>query len=320
MSGHRLIAGGVATLLTGGVARRAMRRESAAEAAYPPQGKILDVGGVPVHAVVRGTGPDLVMIHGASGNLREFTFDLISRLQDRYRCIAFDRPGLGYTGRPDPAYAAAWTSRAETPEEQAALLARAYAQIGAGPPIVLGHSFGGTVALAWALDHPARALVLLAAAAMEWEGGLGPLYAVTASAPGGALAVPVLTATVTDAQLGDITRRIFDPDPVPAGYEAHIGAPLTLRRASLRANARQVNGLKPHIIRMQARYPGLTLPIEWVHGDADTIVPAQIHAHPFRARVPHTSLTMLDGVGHMPHHARTEAVIAAIDRAAAAAT
>ncbi|SFI39868.1 alpha/beta fold hydrolase [Jannaschia pohangensis] len=320
MIGRGILTGAGLTALGGGfVMRRAVAREADFEAAFPPEGDILYVDDIPVHVVIRGTGPDLVMLHGASGNSREFTFDLIARLQDRYRCIAFDRPGLGYTGRADPAYDAAYSDRAETPAEQAGLLARAYGQIAKGDaPLVLGHSFGGTVALAWALDHPTRALVLLAAAAMRWPGGLGPLYAVNASAPGGALAIPVLTATVPEAKLRQISERIFLPNPMPAGYFEHIGAQLTLRRRSLRANARQVNGLKPHIIVMEDRYPGLSMPIEWLHGDADTIVPAHIHAHPFKALVPHTNLSILSGVGHMPHHAEPDAVLAAIDRAHAA--
>ncbi|MGB3409168.1 MAG: alpha/beta hydrolase, partial [Jannaschia sp.] len=261
------------------------------------------------------TGPDLVMIHGASGNSREFTYRLIPALQDRFRCIAFDRPGLGYTGRTNPAYDMPFSSRAETPGEQAALLARAYGQIGNGIPLVLGHSFGGTVALAWALDHAARALVLLAPAAMRWKGGLGPMYAMLASAPGGAVAVPMIAAMVPDRTVETVTERIFAPDPVPPGYTAHIGGQLTLRRRSLRANARQVNGLKPHITQMQARYGDLTLPIEWLHGTADTIVPPSVHAYPFQALVPHVNMTLLDGTGHMPHHSREAEVIAAIDRA-----
>ncbi|MCK0166921.1 alpha/beta hydrolase [Jannaschia sp. S6380] len=322
ISRRSAVKGGVATALAaiGGTAidRRAAAREAAFEAAFPPEGDILDVGGVPVHAVIRGTGPDLVMIHGASGNNRDFTFDLIDRLSDRYRCIAFDRPGLGYTGHVDPAYRAAFATQAETPAEQAALLAGAYGQVGRGVPLVLGHSFGGTIALAWGLDHPARALILLAAASNRWKGGLGPIYAVNASAPGGAIAVPLLTATVGDDRLRQITEGIFAPDPMPDGYFQHVGAQLTLRRDSLRANARQVNGLKPHIVGMEGRYDALRLPIEMVHGTADTIVPPETHAHPFKAMVPHANLTMLDGVGHMPHHADPEAVIAAIDRAAAA--
>ncbi len=302
---------------------RARARERAAEAAFPPEGRILDVPfrdrPVPVHAVVRGRGPDLVLIHGASGNSRDFTFDLIDRLSDRYRCIAFDRPGLGYTGNTDPAYARAFTSRAESPAEQAALLAAAYAELGDGPPLVLGHSFGGTVALAWGLGHPARALVLLAPVALEWQGGLGAIPTLTGSAAGGGLAVPLLTAAVPDGLLRRITQGIFVPDPMPAGYFAHIGAQLTLRRDSLRSNGRQVNGLKPHVTAMQARYRELALPIEWVHGTADTIVPHHVHALPFKVRHPATNLTLLDGVGHMPHHADPAAVVAAIDRANAAA-
>lgn len=315
MTRRGLLAGAAISVLGAlGVDRRAAAREQAIEAAFPPEGQFIDVDGIQVHAVVRGTGPDLVMLHGASGNNREFTFDLIPRLESRYRCIAFDRPGLGYTGRADPAYASAFSSVAESPMEQAALLARAYAQIGNGPPLVLGHSFGGTVSLAWALDHPARGLVLLAPAAMRWRGGLGPLYAVTSSAPGGALAVPMLSAFVPDSKVDDITRTVFAPDPVPEGYGAHIGGQLTLRRDAMRANARQVNGLKPYITQMQARYPDLSLPIEWFHGTADTIVPADVHAHPFKALVPATKLTLLDGTGHMPHHSHAEAVIDAIDR------
>ena len=322
-AGRSALAAGLGLALTLGgswaVGARARAREAAARTAFPPEGRILDVDGVPVHAVVRGKGPDLVMLHGASGNSRDFTFDLIGRLTDRFRCIAFDRPGLGHTGRVRPAYDDAFSSAAETPSEQAALLAAAARQLGVERPLVLGHSFGGTIALAWALDHPARALVLLAAASNRWEGGLGPLYAINSSAPGGGLAVPLLTAAVPESYLRTVTERIFAPDPVPEGYHAHVGAMLTLRRRSLRANSRQVNHLKPFIVEMEARYRDLDLPIEWIHGTADTIVPLHVHAEPFRAMVPRTNLTLLDGVGHMPHHADPDAVVAAILRADAAA-
>lgn len=313
------LAGAVATLGGTAVDRRATARERAFEAAFPPEGDLLDVGGVPVHAVVRGSGPDLVMLHGASGNSRDFTFDLIDRLSGRYRCIAFDRPGLGYTGHTDPKYAAAFTSAAESPAEQAALLARAFDQIGSGAPLVLGHSFGGTIALAWGLDQPARGLILLGAASNRWEGGLGPLYAVNSSAAGGALAVPLLSATVGEDRIRQITEGIFAPDTMPEGYFDHLGGQLTLRRDTLRSNARQVNGLKPHVTAMEKRYAELTLPIEMVHGTADTIVPADIHAKVLVTMVPNGNLTLLDGVGHMPHHADPEATVAAIDRANARA-
>ncbi len=309
-----------ATLGTGKAASaRAAAREREIEARFPPEGNILDVGGIPVHGVVRGTGPDLVLIHGASGNVRDFTFALMGALAPRFRVLAFDRPGLGYTGRTNPSYDAPFSTRAETPLEQAQLLKDAAAQLDAPAPLVLGHSFGGTIALAWALLGGPRALVLTGAAAMVWPGGLGPAYALLGSALGGGLVAPGLTATISEDYVRRAVDRTFRPNPVPDGYEDHLGAMLTLRRRSLRANARQLQTLKPQIRQMQRGYGDLTLPIEWLHGTADETVPARIHAHPFARLVPQTNLTMLDGIGHMPHHSAPDAVLAAIDRAASRA-
>mgnify|MGYP003110546035 FL=1 len=86
-------------LLTALVQWRAARHEARAEASHPPEGEIITVDGLPVHAKVIGNGPDLVLIHGASGNLRDFTMGFAERLSDRYRVIMFDRPGMGYTAR-----------------------------------------------------------------------------------------------------------------------------------------------------------------------------------------------------------------------------
>ena len=109
---------------------------------------------------------------------------------------------------------------------------------------------------------------------------------------------------------------IFTPQPVPDGYSAHVGVGLTLRREALRANARQVNSLRPHVVEMSPLYPSLRLPVEILHGTEDTIVPLDIHSVPLSRQIPEATLTVLEGVGHMPHHADPDAVTEAIDRAA----
>ncbi len=53
-----------------------------------------------MHLQVAGDGPDLVLIHGASGSLREFTFALMDRLAAEYRVIAVDSAGA-WPFRPD---------------------------------------------------------------------------------------------------------------------------------------------------------------------------------------------------------------------------
>ena len=295
-----------------GVDRRATAREAAAEAAFPPVGQILTVDGLRVHALVAGTGPDLVLIHGASGNLRDFTFALIPALTGRFRVIAFDRPGLGWS---DPLPVAA-----DSPADQAAHLRRAADQLHVTTPIVLGHSYGGAVALAWALDAAdTRALVLVSAASMPWEGSIWFMHNVMGSSIGAHSIVPLVTAFAGNATAENAVRGIFAPDVMPDGYLEHIGAPLTMRRASLHANSAQVAELKPHIIAQSARYADLTLPIEMIHGDTDTIVPLNVHSLPLSRLLPNAHLTILPGTGHMPQHSQMPAVIAAIERAASRA-
>lgn len=288
--------------------RRAARREAAAEAAFPAQGRLIEAGGVTVHAEVAGSGPDLILIHGANGCTRDFTFALVDRLRDRFRVVALDRSGLGWSQDAGAA--------AISPLAQADILRAACAQLGVTRPIVLGQSYGGSVAMAWALRDPATAaLVIVSGATMPWPGGLGLTYRLTAQPLAAATLFPLVTAWATEAQVGRVLTGIFAPDPVPPGYAEHAGIALALRRRSLKVNARQVNGLKPHVQAMAQDYPGLTLPVEIVHGTADTIVPAQVHALPLSRLLPDACLTLIDGAGHMPHHSHPETVIAAIDRA-----
>jgi pimeloyl-ACP methyl ester carboxylesterase len=296
-------------------------RETKAEEAYPPVGQILDIDGVKVHALVQGSGPDLVLIHGASGNLRDFTFKLSPLLTDRYRVIMFDRPGLGWTDEL-PQYEGAFNATASGPRAQAALMQKAADRLDVKNPIVLGHSFGGAVALAWGLERPddTAALVLVSAVSEPWPGGLGPLYEILGSTLGGALAVPVITAFVPGNIVDASIKTIFAPQDVPTGYAEHVGAALTLRRPTMRTNAQQVNSLRPHIVEMSKDYQAtLKMPIEVLHGDADTIVPLDIHAQVLVKQLDNAHLRVLPGLGHMPHQIEPDAVAAAIDRAASRA-
>jgi pimeloyl-ACP methyl ester carboxylesterase len=199
---------------------------------------------------------------------------------------------------------------------QARTIKAAMAQLGVKDPVVLGQSYGGAVALAWALEGGPKALVLVGAPSLPWPGTLDPWYRLTSTAPGRAIAVPLASAFVPQSYVTAATRAVFAPDPVPPGYEAWLGTALTLRRASLATNAAQVNALRAELVTMEPRYPSLTLPVELVHGSADTIVPLAIHSGPLSQLLPNVTLTVIEGAGHMPHHAHADIVIAAIDRAA----
>lgn len=296
-----------------GIAARAAAREANAADAYPARGQLVPVGGGVIHAETVGSGRDVVLIHGASGNTRDFTFRLAGELAQSYRVTAFDRPGLGWSTD--------LGGDGISPAAQARAIALAARELGIERPIVLGQSYGGAVALGWALEAaqvlPPSALVLVSAAAMPWEGGLGLRYDLLSSRLGLATALPLAIAFMPDSVIAREIEAIFAPEPVPAGYAEHIGAVLTLRRSVMRANLLQVAGLKPHLQQMALHYPNLSLPVEMVHGTADTIVPAHVHADPLMRLLPNGALDLIDGAGHMPHHTREDRVVAAIGRAAA---
>ncbi|MCK0148633.1 alpha/beta hydrolase [Marivita sp. S6314] len=288
-------------------------RETEAKKQFPPVGDFVTVNGTRVHYVTEGSGPDVVLIHGASGNLRDFTFSLVGKLSDRYRVTAFDRPGLGYTERVNP--------NGTSITEQANLLADAAAQLGIESPIVMGQSYGGAVALAWAVERPdaLSALVLTAAASNPWTTGLSTFYQVTSSQIGSATVVPAITAFTPTSVVDQAIEGVFAPQSAPEGYAEHIGAPLTLRRVSMRANAMQRANLLDEIEALHTRYGEINVPTEILHGDADTTVGLSIHSIPLSKQIEGANLTVLEGIGHMPHHSAEPDVIAAIDRAAARA-
>jgi pimeloyl-ACP methyl ester carboxylesterase len=289
---------------------KAARHEARAVAEYPPLGQFVTVDGKRLHLLQTGEGPDIVLIHGASGNMRDFTHDLVPRLAERYRVTVVDRPGLGHSDRLDRDGATIF--------EQADVLVRAVAELGVERPLVLGHSYGGAVALAWATRHPeaTAGLILLAAASNPWDTPLSTYYRVLSSPVGQVVATPLLTAWVPDHVVTDTIASIFEPQPTPEGYADYIGAGLTLQRRALRENALQRAGILEEITQMVPDYAGIDMPVEVLHGDADTIVWLAIHSEPLARQIDGANLVVMEGVGHSPHHAEPETVVAAIDRAA----
>ena len=199
------------------------------ERAYPPAGRFVAVDGGRLHIVERGNpdAPPVVLLHGASGNLGDIALALADRLATRYRVILVDRPGHGWSDRPDGRDDA-------SPARQAALIHRALASLGVTHAIFLGHSWSGALATAYALAYPdeVAGLVLLAPVTHPWPGGvswlnhliatpvLGPLVAYTAILPIGYFMVPPGVAAV------------FAPETPPPDYIARTGARMVLRPVS----------------------------------------------------------------------------------------
>ena len=138
------------------------------EAQFPPAGEFAEVAGVRLHYVdrpVEGSDkPPVVFLHGASGNLNDQRVAFESQLADSRRLIFIDRPGHGYSQR----------GGAETPAQQADLIAGLLEQLGIEKAVIVGHSLGSasTAALGVLYPEKVQGLVFLAPATHEWPGGV----------------------------------------------------------------------------------------------------------------------------------------------------
>ena len=286
-------------------------KDLAAEAAYPPLGRIIDVAGEKVHATDQGSGQPVVMIHGASGNLRDFTFDLTEPLATRFRVIAMDRPGFGYSTR-------ASDENAWTPFAQASQLRAAAKQMGVEKPIVVGHSWGAAVALAWAIDAPdeVAGVVTASGAMMPW-GGLADFAALIGVGDAGARwYARRLSERAETGGIADFITRAFRPQRPPPGYIEYIGGELAVRARTLAANTQDFANIQAAMRMLEPRYRDLNIPIEVIHGDEDWLLDFDRHALGAAKLLPQAKVTRLNGVGHMAHHASPETLNAAIARIA----
>lgn len=282
------------------------------EERWPPTGVQVDVNGVPVHVIEAGAdGPVVLMIHGASANAREFAFTLAPRLSDNHRVLMADRPGHGYSGRPVDG---------EELGVQAAQMAGALKVLAPDrQAIVVGHSYGGAVALRLALDHPERVkgLVLLAPTTHDWGGGGIAWYNRLAGPP---IVGPVFSQFAPIAGPGAVKSGIdgvFDPNDAPENYYENSGLGLLFRPPHFRANAKDMNALREELAAQQDRYPDLGMPVILFSGAQDTVINPKLHAGKIKHQVEDFTLVPLSDSGHMPHHDHGAEVADAIRELAA---
>lgn len=301
------VAGGVAAALLGGSAVFNSASARRAEADHPPAGSFIEVDGVRLHYLERGSGRPVVLLHGNGVTLQDYEASgVLALASERNRVIAFDRPGFGYSDRPRTTV---WT-----PAAQARLLANALRDMGVGPAIIVGHSWGAMVALAMALDEPdaVAGLLLLSGyyygttrpdvwlAAPPAIPGLGDLLAHTVSPLAGRLIGPAAIKTS------------FAPAPVSDKFRDFPLA-LTLRPSQVRATAADSAMMVPAAVAMSRRYDELRMLITVMAGEGDRIAHPDKHAERFAREVDGAELRMVPGQGHLFHYAHPEQVVDAID-------
>ena len=285
-------------------------RTALAERAHRVKGRFLDVDGVRLHYLERGAGPALVMLHGLGSMIDDFVLSgLVSRAADCHRVIVIDRPGYGRSSRP--------RDRLWHPAAQAALIHEALRRLGVYSPLMFGHSYGATVALAYALAYPVERLVL----ASGYYYPTVRLDAPVLVPPGIPLVGDLMRYTVSPI-LGRLLwplwlRAIFGPHPVPRRFRP-FPAWMALRPSQLRAVGEDAAALLPAVAAMAKAYSGVRVPTVLIAGSDDRYLSTDAHSRRLHGEIPGSRLIVAPGAGHMVHHQATEAVWQALLAEAAA--
>jgi pimeloyl-ACP methyl ester carboxylesterase len=282
------------------------------ERAHAPGGRMIDVTGGRLHVVELGqqnsASLPVVLIHGASANLESMRQPLGDLLAKKHRVIMIDRPGHGWSTRD--------ALSSSTPAVQARMIDEALGKLGIDRALMVGHSWGGALVAALAVNHPSRAagLVMLAPVTHRWPGSVawyhnlgaapvaGPLFAYTLALPAGAL------------MINPGARGAFAPQAVPENYARDTALALVLRPREFLANAWDMATLKDAVTAQMPRYADIKVPVVIIHGDVDKSVRLDTHARQFVKTVPHAELIVLPGIGHLVPNAATERILAAIEQ------
>jgi len=287
--------GGAALAAAGGLGLSlyADRIAREAERLVPQDGRHLEVEGARLHYVDRGTGPTIVMVHGLGGQLRNFGYAMLDILTRDHRVILVDRPGSGYS------------TAAEGTEPgivaQGAIIARFIEAMGLDRPLLVGHSLGGAVSLALALDRPdlVRALALIAPLTQVQEEVPDNFRALAAVPP----ALRQLLAHTLGPPLTRLTRErslqmVFAPEAPPADFGTRGGGLLTQRPSALAAAHADLLAADREMAGIVARYPTLGVPLAILFGRGDAVLDPTLHGRRTADTVPGTTFELIDG-GHM---------------------
>lgn len=234
-------------------------------------------------------GAAIVLLHGEGGSAAMFR-GAVERLGAEHGPVAIDLPGHGRSSG---------LEALATVDEAAALLARVLERLGAPPAVLVGHGYGGQVALATAIAAPARvravATIGTAAESAIPDAAVETLRDVVRGRIGQPFDTPFFGPSPDMAVMREFWGELVKTDP-----KVRLGDVLAYRASGLRASLAKV-----------------ACPVLVVNGDADRLCPPD-RARELTAAIPGARLRLVEGAGHVAHLERPAEVDAVIRELAAA--
>jgi pimeloyl-ACP methyl ester carboxylesterase len=231
---------------------------------------------------------DLVLLHGQPGSAGDWQ-EVARRLPSHLRAIAVDRPGYGSSLQPAAGFAA--NARAVLGNLDSRGICRA---------VLVGHSYGGGVALSTAslAPHRVEAVVLLASVGPGSVSGWDRLLAAPGAGPLFAVMAWRLTPWIARARLAWITR-LRDRPLGPGEYvNWQVWAGSSREHAQLwRTFLAEQRALVRELGELVAGVPSVQAPALLLADPKDIVVPVQT-ARRLAQALPNGRLELIEGAGH----------------------
>jgi pimeloyl-ACP methyl ester carboxylesterase len=264
-----------------------------AERLVPRDGRFVEVDGARLHYVDIGSGPAILLVHGLSGQLRNFTYALTERLAGDYRVVAVDRPGSGYSIYTRPG--------GRGLHAQAAIIGRFIAAVGLDRPLLVGHSLGGALALTLATQSPKLLGGLALISPLTQKETMAPdvFKALIIPSPGRRLALAwTLAAPLGRLRRSRMLEDVFGPDPVPEDFGTRGGSYLSSRPGAIYAASIDITEAVVDLEEVINDYRSITLPVGILFGRSDRLLSPELHGERTAAAIPGAEIKLIDG-GHM---------------------
>jgi len=266
------------------------------------KGSYMEISGIKLRVHRQGAGPDVLLIHGLPGCVEDWD-PVMGHLAERFRVTAYDRPGHGFSGAGGDYTMAA----------NADITLELIRALGIKEVIVVGHCYGGGVALAMAARKPApvKACVCVSAISFPIESANPVLPLVRLPFLGRGVAV-LTCDTLGDYMVTEGMRFAYSPNEK---YMTEEIIKLQVRAhnqpKALISFAMEERGLSRELPGLSGAFRDIDAPLIILHGARDRLVPSS-HAYRLNETVTGSRLYILDGVGHQAHIVRPDAVIAAV--------
>ncbi|MCB8878421.1 alpha/beta fold hydrolase [Acidisoma silvae] len=299
-----VLAASATTLAVLAAANHLMARRT--ERTYSPEGKFMEVDGLRLHFTDRGAGRPVVLIHGNMVCGNDFdTSGVAEILRHSHRVIIFDRPGFGYSSRPN--------DRIWTADQQAQLLSKALQQLDVVRPVIVGHSWGTIVALAMAArDQTAIAGLVLVSGYYVKTIRLDTLTAAVATLPViGTILRHTISPFVSWLTMPMTKKALFWPARVPKRFDEKFSTAMALRPSQIKAMSQDGALMIPSVIALAEHYAKLELPIALIAGAGDKVV-FKSNSEKLEQAVEGSALVVVSDAGHMVHYQAAQQVAEAV--------